>query len=198
MPLTYDNKLQIKKQVESISNDLSDLSLKKTNRKLNFNISDMDEVFDMYTQIRDILKPIMKLKPTSIVRIDRHKVSAILTIVIIEKNFLKFTCDIKEANDIEKYSNIYLGFFLSKAIIKDFYEQDKSQQTKEDVPLLDNSDASYMKHFKKLIINNLSFLRLSFQDKDKISVILFLSHIFYHMEQNSILTTKEKNLQNQN
>jgi hypothetical protein len=168
----------------------------KKNQKnfLIYNINQVDAVFEEYEKLRDRLKQNMQIKLNSPVQIDRHKVSALIFLALMKKDFIKVKKD-KLYNDIEQHRNIYLGYGLAGAIIKDFYKKDKENQDPKVKELDITIKNTYIIHFRKLIVANEKILKsISTYNNDSINIIFFLSHIFYHLEQQFICQTKIKNL----
>ena len=195
MPISQQNKDDIKIQVEDFC-----IAIQRNSKRdfLSYRIEHIENVFKRYETLRDRLKPIMKITPASSVQIDRHKVGALMLLALIKENFITLKSG-QTYNDIEIHRNIYLGYLVAKVIIKDFYKVDVENQD----PNVDELDISekikYHIHFKKLMMVNKNLLdSISANNTSDVNAAFFLSHIFYHMEQNFILATKEKNLQNQN
>ena len=192
MPISQQNKDDIKIQV----NDFC-IAIQRNSKRdfLSYRIDHIENVFNRYETLRDKVKPNMKITPASSVQIDRHKVGALMLLALIKENFIILKPN-QKYNDIELHRNIYLGYLLAKVIIKDFYKVDVANQD-PNVDELDISEKSkYHIHFKKLIMANKNLLdSISANNSSDINAVFFLSHIFYHMEQNFILATKEKNNQ---
>ncbi|MFA6396553.1 MAG: hypothetical protein WCW84_11360 [Sulfurimonas sp.] len=179
MPITLQNEIAIKKQI-------NDISTRLTNNMVNikYHRNRLPKVISSYKIIRDNLKNYMIKNGEAV--IDRHKVCAAMTLAILRENVIEIT-DPKKASYQEKSANIFLTYILSQAIIEDFYYAEK------EVKLIFLTPRIYMKEYQKLIFNNKNILqsiatRPTFEYSQ---VLFFLSHIFYLMELHSKEVTIE-------
>lgn len=187
MPLNNTNKSDIKAQVEILSDGIK----KKTKRDMiSYRIEDMDKVFIRYERLRDSLKMEMRITPESNIQIDRHKVGALMLLALIKEDFIKLKTT-KSSTDVEKHRNVYLGFLLAKAIIRDFYKIDTQNHEFGVTDINIREQDGYSRWFRRLIMANKNMIDSisKASGNDDMNLVFFISHIFYHMEKNFILAT---------
>lgn len=187
MPITQQNKDDIKEQVEYLCEEVKKLSGRDF---LSYNINNINKVFQRYENIRDSLKPVMRYDVYDMVKVDRHKVSSLMLISLMKEEFISIKPQYKtqKLNPVEKHANIYLGYFLGKAIIRDFYNADTGGKIAGVDTLNVVEPAGYAKHFRKLIYNNENII-LSIAKcvkSEDMNILFFISHLFYFIEQYSI------------
>lgn len=177
MPITQKNKEDIKNQIDFLAKLICE-----KNQNLKLNESSLSNIFITYEYLRDNIKTFMKKEHET--QIDRHKIATIVSLAILENNPIEIINKDIELTEKTRDANIYLTFYVSQAIIKDFYYEENKEKLKMSLP-----DKEYIFEYIKLIFNNMIHLKkiCSEPKEDLSNILFFISHLFYFLEKYSII-----------
>lgn len=175
---------QTEGEVKAIIDNLCKDVISKGKPSLIYNDKILEEIIDTYNELNPLVKIEMGYEEQEKRgnRIDRHKISAILTVAIVgNKPFFEKHTEGVSLSAYERNINYLIAIKTSLAAIS-FFNEEKVR------PEIIKTKSFHGDLFKLLHSNRVNLKRMLGKgfDRENIELIFFLSHIYYYIEQLSL------------